>query len=148
MIKPFELVKYLREQGLTLQEVSQLLSDTHGLLTGSKTSFLKLISAIDTQAKSTLDLTKDSNPPDQSMKTAKLNDWPLLNRQRYERRGHIGKGAMGEVWRLYDRSLKRHVAYKLIQVNWGKSVRMLHRFIDEARIGARLSHPGLSLIHI
>ncbi|MFT5459609.1 MAG: sulfatase activating formylglycine-generating enzyme [Myxococcota bacterium] len=61
---------------------------------------------------------------------------------RYEREGLLGTGGMGEVWRVRDMELKRHVALKVIRPdladgNW------LARFVEEARIAAQLQHPGI-----
>jgi eukaryotic-like serine/threonine-protein kinase len=59
---------------------------------------------------------------------------------RYELRGPLGSGAMGEVWRAYDLHLQREVAVKTIRgpVN----PQLLQRFEREARAAARLSdHP-------
>ena len=72
---------------------------------------------------------------------------PLAEDGRYEDRGAIGAGGMGEVRRVYDRVLGRTVAMKLLR--W----RALHRadlqemFVAESRVTASLQHPGIVPVH-
>lgn len=64
---------------------------------------------------------------------------------RYERRDLLGKGGMGEVWRVWDVVLERPVALKV--VHGSPSPRTWQRFEEEARVTARLQHPGIVPVH-
>ena len=54
---------------------------------------------------------------------------------------------MGEVRRVWDRVLERHLALKLIKADFADHPELLARFSDEARLTARLQHPGIVPIH-
>ena len=64
--------------------------------------------------------------------------------QRFETRGEIGRGGMGRVENAFDRALGRQVAIKHILSD---SPVDLARFEREARITARLEHPGIVPVH-
>ncbi len=70
---------------------------------------------------------------------------------RYEVRREIGRGAMGVVYEARDPLLERTVALKTIQVAAAASPEeqalFEQRFFSEARIAARLSHPGIVVVH-
>jgi parallel beta-helix repeat protein len=55
----------------------------------------------------------------------------------------LGHGGMGEVWRGIDRQLRRPVAVKVMN----ERVADVKRFEREARIAARLQHPGITVVH-
>ena len=63
---------------------------------------------------------------------------------RFETRGELGRGGMGRVADAYDRALRRPVAIKEMLATGGVE---LARFEREARITARLEHPGIVPIH-
>ena len=63
---------------------------------------------------------------------------------RYEDRGLLGRGAVGEVRRVWDRELDRTVAMKILLPDAKAGAR---RFLEEARIIARLQHPGVLPVH-
>ncbi|MFE1413870.1 protein kinase [Streptomyces sp. NPDC058746] len=68
----------------------------------------------------------------------------LAGRYRLDRR--LGQGGMGEVWRAHDDALDRPVAVKvLLEAVTGDEVAA--RFRREATIGARLQHPGITVVH-
>lgn len=67
---------------------------------------------------------------------------PSLLGERYELQDLIGRGGMAEVYRAHDRVLARTVAVKLLSSLGGDDAGRA-RFTDEARMLARLSHPGL-----
>jgi eukaryotic-like serine/threonine-protein kinase len=58
---------------------------------------------------------------------------------RYEVRSLLGRGGAGEVYRGFDRSLRRDVAVKLMRS--GQSSGQAARFTREVRLLARLQHP-------
>ncbi|GAA1259845.1 hypothetical protein GCM10009677_08660 [Sphaerisporangium rubeum] len=61
---------------------------------------------------------------------------------RYELIERIALGGMGEVWRGHDRLLRRDVAIKRL-IAYGGGDQLLRLGRNEARISARLQHPGL-----
>src|SRR5262249_32921974 len=72
--------------------------------------------------------------------------WPDLSQTRYEVLEPIARGGMGTVYLARDRDLEREVAIKVLSVpepGPGAAERMLR----EARIIARLEHPGIVPVH-
>ncbi|MEM7308016.1 MAG: SUMF1/EgtB/PvdO family nonheme iron enzyme [Planctomycetota bacterium] len=68
--------------------------------------------------------------------------------ERYDDRGVVGRGGMGEVRAAYDRKLRRTLAIKtLLDTAGAEGSRGLARFLDEARISAQLEHPGIVPVH-
>jgi formylglycine-generating enzyme required for sulfatase activity/serine/threonine protein kinase len=87
----------------------------------------------------------------------------LLNRlherstphSRYEFEGEVAHGAMGNILRVWDDNLRRHLAMKVIrdrdEVRRGGTpnvdVRQLSRFLEEAQVTGQLDHPGIVPVH-
>ena len=67
--------------------------------------------------------------------------------ERYERRGLIGVGGMGEVIRVYDRLLERELAMKILSWRLAFRESVFERFVAEAGLCARLQHPGIVPVH-
>ncbi|MFE2245264.1 WD40 repeat domain-containing serine/threonine protein kinase [Streptomyces lavendulae] len=65
---------------------------------------------------------------------------------RYRLDVRLGQGGSGEVWRAYDVELGRAVAVKVL-LEFDASEELLRRFRREAAIGARLQHPGITVVH-
>ncbi|MFD7628569.1 WD40 repeat domain-containing serine/threonine protein kinase [Streptomyces sp. NPDC059851] len=65
---------------------------------------------------------------------------------RYRLDVRLGHGGMGEVWRAHDVELGRAVAVKVL-LEFDASEEQLGRFRREAAIGARLQHPGITVVH-
>ncbi|MFE9796009.1 WD40 repeat domain-containing serine/threonine protein kinase [Streptomyces goshikiensis] len=65
---------------------------------------------------------------------------------RYRLDVRLGHGGMGEVWRAHDAELGRAVAVKVL-LEFDASEEQLGRFRREAAIGARLRHPGITVVH-
>ena len=65
-----------------------------------------------------------------------------LNGCRYANLTGIATGGMGEIYRAYDRQLKRSVALKVLTTG-DESKTLLHRFATESRVLAMLQHPGI-----
>lgn len=55
----------------------------------------------------------------------------------------IARGAMGSIYRGYDARLGREVAVKVLRERYRDHPEVQRRFVDEARIAARLQHPGI-----
>src|SRR5690349_8231374 len=66
---------------------------------------------------------------------------------RYEDRGRIARGGMGEVRRVFDHALGRALAMKVMSWEMVDSPRDRSRFVAEVRITAFLQHPGIVPIH-
>ncbi|MBY8870478.1 protein kinase [Micromonospora sp. PLK6-60] len=69
---------------------------------------------------------------------------------RYELTYPIGRGGMGQVWAGYDDRLDRPVAVKFLratEVPEAEREVAIKRFRREARVTARLDHPGVPVIH-
>jgi serine/threonine protein kinase len=65
---------------------------------------------------------------------------------RYEIREPVGQGGMGTVYRAFDRSLERDVALKVLRPDLADEAAAA-RLEREARILARLEHPGIVPVH-
>lgn len=57
----------------------------------------------------------------------------------------LGQGGMGQVWRAVDRRLERSVAVKVLLED-DPSAERVARFRREARLAARLLHPGITTV--
>ena len=73
-------------------------------------------------------------------------DWPDLSGTRYELREPIGRGGMATVYLAYDRELEREVALKVLS-GPAPAPEAARRMLREARIIARLEHPGIVPVH-
>ena len=67
--------------------------------------------------------------------------------QRYVELGLIGRGASGEVRRVFDRVLNRVVAVKSVRSGLPDAATINARFIREAHIVAQLEHPAIVPVH-
>src|SRR5260221_2182144 len=65
----------------------------------------------------------------------------------YEIVAAIGAGGMGEVYRARDTRLGRDVAIKVLPDSFAADADRLHRFNQEARVVATLSHPNILPIY-
>ena len=59
----------------------------------------------------------------------------------------VGQGGMGAVYRARDTLLDREVAVKILSDEWQADVGLQDRFVREAKLIARISHPNLPHIH-
>ena len=68
--------------------------------------------------------------------------------KRYQRRGEVARGGMGVILRVWDRSIRRNLAMKVIldaeRVTEGEQAQ---RFLEEAQITGQLEHPGIVPVH-
>lgn len=78
---------------------------------------------------------------------------PLLERLRgatagsYDVVGELGRGGMAVVYTGTDRQLERRVAIKVMDPRLAMTQGMAARFLQEARIAARLQHPNIIVVH-
>ena len=73
-------------------------------------------------------------------------DAPDLSGTRYRLVGKLGQGGMGGVYRVEDTALGREVALKVIGVA-DPAGDLAARLLREARVIARLEHPGIIPVH-
>jgi serine/threonine-protein kinase len=70
-----------------------------------------------------------------------------VDRQGYALEGEIARGGMGVIVKAFDRDLTRDVALKVLRDELTGEARCVRRFFEEARITARLDHPGIVPVH-
>src|SRR5215204_4058680 len=66
---------------------------------------------------------------------------------RYSIDRELGRGGMGIVYLAREVHLDRLVAIKLLPPERGRETGFKHRFLREARLAAKLSHPNIIPIH-
>jgi serine/threonine protein kinase len=71
---------------------------------------------------------------------------PDLGGTRYRLLGQIARGGMGVVYAAEDEKLERRVALKVLEVP-GAGGELASRLMREARVLARLEHPGIVPVH-
>jgi predicted Ser/Thr protein kinase len=75
-------------------------------------------------------------------------DAPDVGGTRYELEEPIGRGGMGVVWRARDRELDREVALKVLSDPEAETAPdFAARLVREAKVLARLEHPGIVPVH-
>lgn len=62
---------------------------------------------------------------------------------RYKIMALLGEGGMGAVLKAYDVTLQREVAIKMMHPHLASQANFQERFLQEARVAARLDHPGI-----
>lgn len=76
----------------------------------------------------------------------KLAEWPDLGETKYVLRAELGRGGMGTVYLAEDTVLGRMVALKVVGAA-EQDPETARRMLLEARIVARLEHPGIVPVH-
>jgi serine/threonine protein kinase len=66
---------------------------------------------------------------------------------RYDLNRFVAGGAMGEVWEAFDERMDRIVAVKILRPEYARDPVAVERFRTEARLAARLTHPGIVQVH-
>jgi predicted Ser/Thr protein kinase len=89
---------------------------------------------------------KGSRPPGSTRSTDALSGGVSPER-RYVIRDELGRGAMGIVYRGYDRVLERDVALKQLSGYFSGDPQLVVRFKQEAKVLARLSHPHIVQVY-
>ncbi len=59
----------------------------------------------------------------------------------------IGRGGMGSIYKVFDNTLREEVALKLLLPQFAKDPMIVDRFLNEARIARKLSHPNIVRVH-
>lgn len=67
--------------------------------------------------------------------------------ERYKVVGKLGEGAMGTVLEVFDESLGRRCAMKVLSTDYSRSPGFLRRFMREATALGKLSHRGIVRVH-
>jgi serine/threonine protein kinase len=83
--------------------------------------------------------THDEEGPPDDLSGRTLGDFELLRR--------IGVGGMGQVYLARQKSLKRHVAIKILKTDLAKNTSSLRRFQAEAEAVANLSHAHIVQVY-
>jgi serine/threonine protein kinase len=89
-------------------------------------------------------------PVDGTLVTAGASDRNLgtVLLGQFEVRDVCGRGAMGTVYRAYQRNMDRVVAVKILRRELLKEPEVVRRFLREARAAARLTHPNIVTVHL
>lgn len=74
---------------------------------------------------------------------------------KYHLRRLVGQGSMGEVYKVWDEDLRRHLAMKLLSRSYSTNApvedarvrRAQARFVEEAQVTSQLDHPGIVPVH-
>jgi DNA-binding NtrC family response regulator/tRNA A-37 threonylcarbamoyl transferase component Bud32 len=66
---------------------------------------------------------------------------------RYVNLGLLGRGGMGEVFRVRDPALHRTMAAKVLKSRLSRHAGQVARFLEEAQVTAQLLHPGVVPVH-
>ncbi|MBM79566.1 MAG: hypothetical protein CMJ78_03105 [Planctomycetaceae bacterium] len=69
------------------------------------------------------------------METLRFGHYQLIDK--------VGTGAMGQVFKAYDKAEKQMVAVKVLTSKAVKSKKMIKRFVQEAQASAKLNHPNI-----
>jgi eukaryotic-like serine/threonine-protein kinase len=67
--------------------------------------------------------------------------------ERYALTRFVAGGSMGEVWEATDTRMQRVVAVKVLRPEFARDADAVERFRTEARLAARLMHPGIARVH-
>ncbi|HYQ44203.1 MAG TPA: serine/threonine-protein kinase [Polyangiaceae bacterium] len=73
----------------------------------------------------------------------KLEAGPVSFAERYQRRGHIDSGGMGQIESAFDPVLGRSVAVKVLQPFADEDQELARKFVAEAQITGQLDHPNI-----
>jgi predicted Ser/Thr protein kinase len=72
---------------------------------------------------------------------------PLKQLGKYQLVDVLGEGAMGVVYRAFDRVLNRYLAIKVMSATIANDVQLRERFLREARTAGSLQHPNVITIY-
>ncbi len=66
---------------------------------------------------------------------------------RFPNLGVVGRGGMGEVFRVRDPELQRQMVIKVLRADRRDDPEAVARFLEEAQITSQLTHPGVVPVH-
>jgi serine/threonine-protein kinase len=66
---------------------------------------------------------------------------------RYDSREFLSAGGQGDIYRVYDRRLRRQVVMKILDRELADDAVAVSRFIQEAQVTAQLEHPAIVPVH-
>jgi eukaryotic-like serine/threonine-protein kinase len=84
---------------------------------------------------------------EENVDTQQNEEYVIPKIGRYDDIQLIGAGAMGEVRRVFDYQLNRHLAIKIIHPKLMSNSNFRTRFVEEAQICAQLQHPNIVPVH-
>ena len=67
--------------------------------------------------------------------------------KKYDVQEKLAEGGMGEIYRVYDRCLKRELVTKVILPHVAEDSVLFERFVAEAQITGKLEHPNIVPVH-
>ncbi len=82
-----------------------------------------------------------------ALQPAKAHEAPLGVLGDYTLRRQIGRGGMGVVYEAWQGSMDRRVALKVMPCAIAADTRAVARFIQEAQLAGKLSHPNIVHVH-
>jgi len=86
--------------------------------------------------------------PTLSLRGQRVAPAPAVVRDgRYDIGELVGSGGQGDVYRVFDRELRRHMVMKVIGPDSAGDPIALARFVQEAQITAQLQHPNIVPVH-
>jgi len=95
---------------------------------------------------STVNRFRDASEVLQEIKPLELLPGAIIA-ERYELLNQLGKGGMGEVFRVKDLELDEIVALKMLRVKSGMSEIARARFLREIKVARRISHPNVIRVY-
>jgi Tol biopolymer transport system component len=132
------------------RRISRIYHEALGQPTGARDEFLREASAGDPELERELrSLLAQSSGDDFLAGTAGDPEGSTLKGRlgRFEVRGLLGAGGMGEVYRAHDAALGRDVAVKVLPRAFTGDPDRMARFEREARLLAALNHPHVAAIY-
>jgi serine/threonine protein kinase len=75
---------------------------------------------------------------------------PLIGREidsRFVIRALIGEGGWGSVYRAWQKSMDREIALKILKTELGRDVKIVGRFLREAKASSKLKHPNTITVY-
>lgn len=72
-----------------------------------------------------------------------LDHFRFCNEDRYCLDGELARGGMGVIFKGQDKDIGRTLAFKVLLSDHRNDAAIIRRFIEEAKIGGQLQHPGI-----
>ena len=137
----------LLNQGLMNDELESFDDLTHATSADASSLSNGLAGARNKIPRVSLQDTETSNElPESRLRSSVVRDTPDAS-GRYQLFGEIARGGMGAIFKGRDPELGRDLAVKVLLEQHRDDPRLVRRFIEEARIGGQLQHPGIVPVH-